>query len=63
MKRITNKLVHLDLVRPSHSLYSSPLLVVKKRMDLDSFVSIIALSPITLEASFPISNVDELLDE
>lgn len=53
-----------DLIVPSHSLFSSPVLLVSKMMELGVFVRIIELSmPSASEIKFPIPTIDELLDK
>ena len=53
-----------DLIVPSHSLFSSPVLLVRKMMEFGVFVQIIELSmPSTFEIKFPIPTIGELLDE
>lgn len=52
------------IIQPSQSVYSSPVLLVKKKMGPQDFVLIIgALNKVSVLHKFLISVIDELLDE
>ncbi|KAE8665795.1 hypothetical protein F3Y22_tig00112528pilonHSYRG00009 [Hibiscus syriacus] len=64
MTELIQNMLKDGIIRPSHSLYSSPVLLVQKRDRTWRFcVDYRALNAITIKNRFPISTVDELLDE
>lgn len=51
------------LIRPSVSLFSSPVLLVKKKDGYSVCVDYIHLNAVTVKSKHPLSIIDELLDE
>lgn len=59
-----SEMLQSDLIRPSTSANSSPVLLVRKKDDSwHMYVNYRMLNALTVKAKFPIPVVDELLDE
>ena len=61
-KQITSMLA-VGLIQPSHSPFSSPILLVKKDETWRCCVDYRALNAITVKDRFPMPTIDELLDD